>query len=195
MITLIGTTHLMSKEYIEDIIKKEKPDVIGVELCQTRFKIFTNQLQQGNEKDETLLGKIADETKKKAQEENLDYGSDMKTAMFYALNNQIPLELVDKDIIEIRNEMSKIPLEEQLYLQQELLKFQQEKISREINEEEVIEKMRKDIPLTYKILVENRNIHIVGKLKELSKKHKNKKIIVFLGKGHIKDVEKRLGND
>ena len=182
----------MSKEAIEGMIKDFNPDVIGVELCQTRFKILTNQIQQGNNKDETLMGKIADETKKKAQEENLDYGSDQKTAMFYAINNNIPLILLDRDIIETRNEMSKIPIEEQMYLQKELLKFQQEKLQIEINEDEVIEKMKKDIPITYKILVEYRASYMINKLKEAKKKYEDKRILVFCGKGHKKKMEESL---
>ena len=189
---IIGTTHLIKKEVIEKIIKEEKPDVIGVELCQTRFKIFTNQIKNEKEKDESLLGKIAEETKKKAEEENLDYGSDMKTAMFYSINNNIPLILVDKDITEIREEMNSIPMEEQLHLQKELVKFKTEKLQTEINEEEVMEKMKKDIPVTYKILVEERNKYIMNKIKEGIKKYPGKKIVIFLGKGHVQEIESGL---
>ena len=38
MIKIIGTNHFMSKEAIEGIIKDESPEIIGVELCKTRFK-------------------------------------------------------------------------------------------------------------------------------------------------------------
>ncbi len=192
MTEIIGTTHIYSKEAIEGIIKDKNPDVIGVELCETRFKIFTNQIQQGNQKDETLMGKIADETKKKAEEENLDYGSDMKTAMFYAINNNIPLLLLDKDIIKTREDMSKIPQEEQVYLQTELVKFQQEGMKTEINEEEIIERMKKDIPITYKILVEERDNFILCRIKEAQLKYPNKNILIFLGKGHVKKIEEGL---
>jgi len=192
MIEIIGTTHLDSKEKIEGIIKDKTPDVIGVELCETRFKIFTNQMKQGEEKDDTLMGKIADETKKKAEQENLDYGADQKTAMFYAINNNLPLCLVDKDITRIREEMGNIPAEEQMYLQKELLKFKNEPIKKEINEEEVIEKMKKDIPITYKILVEDRNNYIMNKLKEVREKYPDKKILVFVGKGHEKKIREGI---
>lgn len=192
MIKIIGTNHFMSKEVIEGIIKDENPDIIGVELCETRFKIFTNQTKQEESKDETLMGQIADETKKKAEQENLDYGSDMKTAMYYAINNNIPLILVDKDIIKIREEMAQIPQEEQLYLQKELLKFQEEKLQKEINENEVIEKMKKDIPITYRILVEGRNKHIINKIQEVKTNNPNKKTLVFLGKGHEEAIRREL---
>ena len=192
MIKIIGTTHLIRKDAIEGIIKDENPDVLGVELCETRFKIFTNQIKQGNGKDESLLGKIADETKKKAEKEDLDYGSDMKSAMFYAINNNLPMLLVDKDIIKIKEEMAEIPMEEQLYLQQELIKFQGETLQKEIDEEEVMEKMKHFIPATYKILVEGRNDYIIKKIREGIKEYPNKKILIFLGKGHVREIKERL---
>ena len=192
MIKIIGTTHFDSKNVIENIIKENKPDILGVELCGTRFKIFTNQTKDKGEKDETLLGKIADETKKKAEEENLDYGSDMKSVMFYAINNNIPLELVDKDIMEIRKEMEQIPLNEQLHLQKELVKFQKEKLKTEINEDEVIKEMKENIPTTYNILVKGRNDFIIKRLKEVNEKYKSKNILVFLGKGHVKEIQKEI---
>ncbi len=192
MIKLIGTTHLVPKEEIEKIIKEENPDVIGVELCQTRYNIFTNQVKQEKGKDDSLIGKITEETRKKAEEQNLDYGSDQKSAMFYAINNNIPLLLVDKDIVEIKQEMTQIPIEEQTYLQKELLKFQEESLQKEVNEVEVIERMKKDIPITYKVLVEGRNNFIISKIKKAKEEHPNKKILIFLGKGHIKEIERGI---
>jgi len=195
MIEIIGTTHLMSKEAIEGIIKDKNPDVIGVELCKTRFKVFTNQIQSNKQKDDSLMGKIAEETRKKAEKENLDYGSDMKTAMFYAINNNIPLILVDKDILEIKNDMQNIPIDEMIYLQKELIKFQQEELKTEIDENDVIERVKSDIPKTYKILVEDRNNYIINKIKEEEKNYKNKRILIFLGKGHIQEIQRSINNE
>ncbi len=192
MIKLIGTTHLIPKEEIEKIIKEENPDIIGVELCQTRYNIFVNNIPQSNEKDDSILGQISKEQRKKAEKENLDYGSDQKTAMFYAINNKIPLLLVDKDIIKIKQEMTQIPIEEQTYLQNELLKFQKESLQKEVDEVEVIERMKKDIPISYKVLVEWRNTFIIDKIKEAKEKYPNKKILIFLGKGHIKVIEEGI---
>ncbi len=193
MIKIIGTTHFMPKEEIEKIITNENPDVLGVELCKTRFKVLTNQEKnQSKEKDDSLLGEIADEIKKKAKEEKLDYGSDMKAVMFYAINNNIPLLFVDKDIIEIRREMSKIPQEEQIHLQKELVKFQNESLQTKVDENEVIERMKKEIPMAYKILVEGRDYYIRDKILEGIERYPNQKILIFLGKGHTKKIEELI---
>ena len=192
MIKIVGTDHFMSKEAIEGIIKDENPDIIAVELCGTRFEQFTGHKLPKQSKDNSLIGEISDTIKRKAEEEGLDYGSDQKTAMFYAIDNEIHLMMVDKDINEIRESMSKIPQEEMIYLQNELLKFQQESVKQEVNENEVIRKMKSDIPTAYKILVEERDNHIIKELKEAREKYPNKRILAFLGKGHAKTVEDAL---
>jgi len=178
-----------SIETPEGIIEFESPDIIGVELCQTRFNIFTEKPKECAIQDDSIVGKIAEETRKKAEESNLDYGSDMKTAMFYAIKHNIQLALLDKDIIDIRNEMQLIPQEEMVYLQNELVKFKDENIKKEIDENEVITRMKKDIPNVFKILVEDRNNFIASNIKKLDK---TKKIIIFLGKAHVKEIERML---
>lgn len=192
MIKIIGTNHLMSKETIEGIIKDENPEILGVELCETRFKVLTNQIKQNKGGDDSLLGKIAEETRKKAEENNLDYGSDMKTVMFYAINNSIPLLLLDKDIIKIKESMAKIPIEEQIFLQKELIKFKEEELKKEINEDELLKKIKKEVPMSYKILIEERNEYIINEIKKGKEKYPNKRILIFLGKGHLKEIERGI---
>lgn len=191
MIKIIGTTHLDSKESIEGIIKDFNPDVIGVELCETRFKALTGQVPVGKG-DNSLIDNITTSIKEKAEQEGLDYGADMKTAMFYALNNNVPLLLVDKDILKIKEELLKIPVEEQLFLQQELIKFQTENINQQVNEEEVLKNMKEKIPTMFKVIVEGRNEYIANKIKEVIAKYPEKNIIIFLGKGHSKEIERLI---
>lgn len=187
MIKIVGTTHLMTKDDIEKIIIEENPDVIGVELCKTRMDIFTKPLEI-RDKDESFLGEISKELENKSKEESLDYGSDMKAAMFYAINNNIPLVLLDRDINEIKNEFATIPIKEQICLQSELVKFKDSPLQKEINEDELIAQMKERIPVTYSILVKSRDEFIIKRIKEASKLHKGKKILIFLGKAHAKKI-------
>ena len=191
MIKIIGCTHLDLKATIEGIIKDFNPDILGVELCETRFKAITGQIPQGKG-DNSLIDNISNSIKEKAEQEGLDYGSDMKTVLFYAINNQIPLALVDKDINEIKQSLVTLPIEEQLFLQKELVRFQSEGINQNVDEEEVIKNLRENVPTMYKILIEERNQYIINKIKELDSKNKDKRILIFLGKGHVKAVEEGL---
>ena len=55
-IYLIGTAHISKKsiELVKSTIQKIKPDIVGVELCPSRFK----QLMQGKKWSETNLSDI-----------------------------------------------------------------------------------------------------------------------------------------
>jgi len=118
MIKIIGTTHLIPKEEIEKSIKLFNPDVIGVELCETRFKLMVLPILENTEvikndiQDNSLIGKISSKVKEKAENENLQYGSDMISASIYAKENGLSLEFIDRDIIETKEDMEHIPKEE-----------------------------------------------------------------------------------
>jgi pheromone shutdown protein TraB len=191
MYNLIGTTHYDSRDKIESIIKEFNPDVIGVELCLTRFKAFTNKLPT-SVNDDSIIGKISEEVRKKAEENNVDYGADMKTAMFYAINHYIKLALLDKDINFIRNQMQLIPEEEMIYLNNELTKYKESNIQKEIDENEVIKEMKEKIPTVFRILVEERNNFLAENIRKLINENEGKRIIIFLGKGHVKEVQRLI---
>ena len=194
MIKIIGTDHLMKAEEIIRIIKEENPSIIGVELCQTRF----NQMVTSNiktQENNSIIGKISKEIAKKASQENLQYGSDQITASKYALENKIPLSLLDRDIIDISHAMSKIPLEEQIGFMKELQKFQEKTLTQQtknINEEEVIKELKEKYPMAYEILIISRDLFITYRIQRLLIKFPNKKILCFLGKGHLKQINKLL---
>lgn len=192
---LVGTTHLTPKEVIIDIIKKEQPDIIGVELCQTRLNIMVLGQAGSNQTDESLVGKISNVIKKKAEEEKLTYGSDQITASKYALENKIPLLLVDREASEINYLMNKIPIEEQKGFMNELVKFQSMNIkesTKNISEEQTILNLKTNYPIAYELLITSRELFIMNKILKCLIQNPNKKLLVFLGVGHIKSIEEKL---
>jgi len=52
--------------------------------------------------------------------------------------------------------------------------------------------MKADIPHVFQILVEDRNTYLVNSIKELMEKNPDKKIVIFLGKGHVVEIKRRL---
>jgi pheromone shutdown protein TraB len=44
----------------------------------------------------------------------------------------------------------------------------------------------------YKILIEGRNEYIANKIKEVINKYPEKNIIIFLGKGHSREIERLI---
>jgi len=192
MIKVIGTTHLDSKESIEEIIKKENPDVVGVELCESRAIGIFKEATKETKKLNSLLQKITDKIKSKSKEEGLDYGSDMKTILRYASNNKIECLLVDMPILKIQELFSKIPMKEQKGFTKELGEFENQSMSEELNEDEVIRNLKLRYPIAFEFLINMRNLYITNQLLKAKNKYPDKKILVFLGKSHVKQIEVML---
>ncbi len=195
MIKVMGTTHLDPKESIEEIIKKENPDILGVELCESRAIAIFNEVTKEiieTKKSNSLLQKITDKIKSKSKKEGLDYGSDMKTVLRYASNNKIECLLVDMPILKIQELFSKIPLEEQKGFTKELGEFEKQSMSEELNEEEVIKNLKSRYPIAFEFLINMRNLYITNQLLKAKNKYPDKKILVFLGKSHVKQIEVML---
>jgi len=195
---LIGTTHLTPSSEIERIIKLEKPDLIGIELCQTRVNVLIlNPPIQEQKEDTSLIGKISKAIKNKAKEQKLNYGSDMISAYKLAEQYKIPSFLVDRDIIEIKNLLEKIPQNEMIGFMKEIAEFESkqniEEELKNINEEEVLNKLKTNYPVSYELLIVSRELYITNQILKQLINNPNKKILVFLGKGHIKGINKLLG--
>jgi pheromone shutdown protein TraB len=193
MIKLIGTNHLMKKEEIINIIQSENPDIIGIELCKIREYIYINKIKNEPAKDESLLGKISNAIKKKAEEEKVEYGSDMYTALQYSIDNKIPYILVDKNIQEIQTLFQSIPINEQQGFAQEIAKFEKQTIAEStVDEESFLINLKKNFPISFEFLITLRELHIVNQIMRMIVLNPNKKILIFLGKGHIKSINKLL---
>jgi pheromone shutdown protein TraB len=203
MIKIVGTNHLDSKEEIEKIIKQFNPDILGVELCDFRARVIADEViivTTGERKamsdmgyeSKSLLDKITSKIKEKSEKENLDYGSDMKTVLRYAHENKIPLLLVDMPILKIQELFSKIPLEEQKVFTQGLLEFENQSMNKQIDEEEVLINLKKLCPTAFEFLINMRNLYITNQILKAKINNPKKNILVFLGKGHVKQVELML---
>ena len=207
---VIGTNHLITKEEIYKMIKKENPDIIGVELCDTRFNLMVLPLLNPKEdsfkidkpkqeelgkNDETLIGKISDSIKRKAEEEDLQYGSDMVNASLYAKENNIPLEFLDLDITRIKALMEMTPEKEQQGFMVELAKFEQMSIT-EVNEnsnvDETLLELKTNYPVSFEFLITMRELFISKNVFKLEHKYPGKKILIIVGEGHLNSLMKEM---
>lgn len=196
-IKIIGTNHyMMSKEALEGIIKDENPEIIGTEFCQTRLNYFIlNPPKQEGQEDKTIIGKISQAIKNKAKKQNVVYGSDMITASKYALDNKIPLVLLDRDVNEIKSLMEKIPREEMARFKKEIIAFENEslKIDNDIDEKIFLENLKKDFPIAFELLITSRELFITNQILKTMVKNPNKRILIFIGKGHLEKIKLEIG--
>jgi len=194
MIKIIGTSHLQSKEEIERILKNERPDIIGIELCEAREQAIINQIKQEPRKEDTLLNKITSSIKQKADEQGLDYGADMKTALRFARENKIDYVLVDMPILKTQELFNKIPKEEQQGFAKELMEFQNNvNINTKVDENEVISQMKSRYPIAFEFLINMRNLYISNQILIAERNNPNKTIVVILGSAHAEQVKKMVG--
>ncbi len=199
-VKIIPTHHLMSKEEIYKLLEKEKPEIIGVELCEARYNLMVTPTLDGlkietPKEDGSLLGKISNIIKKKAEKENFQYGSDQISACVYASEKNIPLEFVDLDITKTRELMDKLPKEEQEGFLKEMLEFQKRSIKetiKDIDVEKILRELKTKYPIAFEFLINLRNIFILNKILKLKIKYPDKKIVILLGKGHEKIIEDGL---
>jgi len=201
MIKLVPTNHLMSKEKIYKMLDKEKPEVIAVELCLTRYDLMVEPLlnnyidEKPKTKDESLIGKISNVIKEKAEQEGMQYGSDQINACLYAKENNLPLEFIDLEITKTKELMDKIPEKEKEGFMNELSEFEKKTLkeqTKNVDAEKTLIELKNRFPIAFEFLVNMRNLVIINNLLKLKIKYPNKKIIVTLGLGHIKIVEGAL---
>jgi pheromone shutdown protein TraB len=188
MIKTIGSNHLMNSAAIEGIIKNENPDIICLELCNFRENAILNEIKT-EVKEKTLLGEITNSIKQKAEKAGLDYGSDQKTALRYAINNKLNYFLVDMPILKTQELFSKLPSNEQEGFLKDLTAFESEPLQKEVNEEEVLFSLKQKYPIAFEFLVNMRNLYITKEILKVQRDNPDKKILVILGKGHVRQIE------
>lgn len=201
MIKIISTNHLMPKTEIYKILNKENPDIIAVELCETRYNLMVlpliNNLIDDKPKDESLLGKISEKIREKANKEGIEYGSDQISSCLYAKDNELPLEFVDLDIMKTKYLMDKIPENEKQGFMNELLEFEKstlkestkEIVKEDFDETKMLIEMKEKFPIAFEFLVNMRNLVIINNILKLKIKYPKKKVLVILGKAHVKIIQ------
>lgn len=204
MIKIIGTDHLMKKEVIEELISKESPEIICVELCKTGFdlmvvpKITLQEKAKSSGEDKSLLGKISNSIKDKAEKEGIEYGSDQINSCLYAIKNGIQLEFVDLDVSKIRELMDIIPEAEKVGFMKELAEFDKqtlEGVTMEKDVDKLLVEMKSKFPIAFEFLVNYRNLVIINNLLKIERRNPHSKIVAVLGKGHEHLVERGVAYD
>jgi len=214
-IVLVPTSHIASQSVkkVKDVIEKENPDCVAVELDMNRLMSF-NKKQGTNMQAIRALGPttfLVFWVMKKLQEwlgkqVGILPGSDMVTAVKVARQKEIKVALIDQNIAMTFNSIQKIPFREKAkllwfllrgvtlgWLLSKLGKGKEIDLSK-LPPAEVIEQamelLRKEFPYLHKALVVDRNKYMVKNIKHLATKFK--RIVVVIGAGHHKGIEKLL---
>jgi len=200
MITIIGTGHIFRiSEQIAFAIKHIWPDAVLVELDGARYKAMTAPPEKTDEAPK-IYKRAAEYQEKMASEYGTVPGSEMITAVNAGEMIGSAVLFIDKnagDAMErVWNEMSTREriryrfsnVKDRFFSKKETVEKTLEEFAED--EEKYIEEMRKKFPTLVRILVDERNDHMVSKIREASESYNN--IVVVIGDGHVHAVSKML---
>lgn len=201
-VIIVGTSHI-SKESVEaahNVIFYERPDCVALELDPERFAaLMQKKRERASIRNPTFFILNTLQTYLGGKTGVLP-GSEMLAAIKAARETKAKIALIDMDISEIMGRLGEISRWQKIKLFLKLLAgliplpgqkdFDLSKVPEEKLIDEALGYMRKDMPLIYKILISDRNKYMAGWVRQLAKS--NKKIVVVVGAGHKKGLEKLL---
>ena len=205
-IKIIGTSHIspQSIKQIENVIRKELPDCVAVELDPGRFHglmrkeaISFRAIKQIGVRNYVVAKIFSMIQQHFGKKTGIMPGEEMLTAVKMAREVKSDLVLIDQDIQVTLEKIRKIPFMEKLGLFLSFFKkaekaerFDLRKVPVERVVEKVLEELKKTSPSLYRVLVEERDYFMARHLFELSQKYE--KIVAVVGMGHKRGILKAL---
>ncbi|MBS3152530.1 TraB family protein [Candidatus Woesearchaeota archaeon] len=205
---LIGTSHIAKQSVIEveEIIQKERPDVVALELDRSRFFALVNKIHgRLSIKDIKLIGfkgfvfaKFGEFIERKlGGKVGVNPGEELLKAAEVASKHGCKIALIDQKIeITLKNFSNEITWKEKFRFVLDVVKgfFSKKhriKIDlRKVPEKELINTILKQVkeryPNFYRVLVEDRNKYMAKKLFKLMRNYN--KIVAVVGAGHEEEI-------
>lgn len=213
MITVIGTAHI-SQESINEVREKIlelKPDVVAVELCESRYRATLEQKNVPifelikNKNSFVLIANILLSflQRKLGEEVGVKPGKEMLTAIDTAKEMNARVALIDRDVrITLDRALAKMGFFEKLRVLKEMLAafaLSKEEVEKEMQEmkkegqiSSILEDFKSISPSMFEVLVKERDAFMAHALLKLQKDFKN--IVAVVGAGHKKGIEEYLSD-
>ncbi|MEE9431666.1 MAG: TraB/GumN family protein [Melioribacteraceae bacterium] len=214
-IILVGTAHISkhSAELVADVINGELPDVVCVELDEQRMEALSNQKRWENLDLKTIIKKkqlstliinilLSSYQKKLGSKLGVKPGLELYEATKVAKENNIPIELADRDVrITLKRAWHSMSFFQKMkFMTMGLASvFEKEEITEEQLEElkkkdvltELMNDLGKAMPTLKKVLIDERDSFLAKKIKEA----KGNKIVAVVGAGHVQGIIKKIDVD
>lgn len=209
-ITLVGTAHVSQKsvDLVEEKVRTGEYDHIAIELCPPRLENLTKKsmwknlniyqvLRQG--KGTLLLVNLALSAyqKRLAEKIGVEPGQEMMKAIELSTEYDLPLEVIDRDITTTLQRMyrevsfwQKLKLFSSLiasiFVGEEVTEQQIEDLKEGDMLHSLVEEFGEVLPSVKKVLIDERDQFMVGKLVEMTKSpDRPKHILAMVGAGHL----------
>ena len=203
MITLLGVSHVFRiAEPVSFIIKNIWPDAVLVELDGKRYGAVSQGTgPQGDAGGAPAFRKAAKAQKRMAEEQGSQMGAEFVAAIETGKMIGAVIELIDMDAEKVMNEAWKeMSFREKMRFSLSALgdklrpKRRVERTQKMYaeNEEEYFAWMRKKYPTLVRKIIDERDVHMAGKINEASEKYEN--IVAVIGDGHVEGISKILAD-
>ncbi|MCZ6701479.1 MAG: TraB domain-containing protein, partial [Ignavibacteria bacterium] len=212
---IVGTAHIsrQSADLVKEVITKEMPDTVCIELDEKRYKALSEKNRWENLDLKTIIREkqlstllmnlvLASYQKKLGEKLGVTPGTELLEAASTAKELNLPIELCDREVrITLRRSWNLMSLWQKikfltgglagLFEKQELT---EEKLAELRNKDvlsEMMEELGKAMPVLKRVLIDERDTYLAEKMKRAE----GKKIVAVVGAGHVKGIISHLNND
>ncbi len=211
---IVGTAHVSqeSADLVRQVIEQEQPDVVCIELDEARYRTLREKTRWENldlrqiirqRQLPTLLVNLllSSYQKRIGQKLGVAPGTELLEAANVAIENEIPIELVDRDVrITLRRAWASMSFWEKMSLLASGVAgvVEDEEISeemlQEIRQKDVLSEMMRELgeamPAMKSVLIDERDVYIAQKTRHAD----GQKIVSVVGAGHVEGILDILRN-
>ncbi|MCA1814438.1 MAG: TraB/GumN family protein [Halobacteriales archaeon] len=224
-VVLVGTAHISqaSVNEVREVIAREQPKVVAVELDAARYKALTEPeawkqtklvdiIKQGRAfllLAQTFLGSYQ---RRMGERFGVQPGAEMLAAIEEAKQRNAELVLADRDIgVTLKRAWARMGAREKSRISWEFMKaltgaaeaMEDERGPAEMNPDELLkedalsmmmEELSAFAPSVSTVLVKERDAYLAGRIREAAAKAGDGKVVAVIGAGHLRGVEQHLQN-
>tara|TARA_B000000475_G_C15992269_1_gene445541 strand:+ start:834 stop:2000 length:1167 start_codon:yes stop_codon:yes gene_type:complete len=207
---LLGTAHVSktSVNLVREQIKEFNPDVVAVELCESRLAALKKPegidnedllkiISEGRSAMIILQSALSVQQRKMGINSGEKPGAELLEAVNLADELAIPVELIDRDVvITLRRAWRKMGFREKIKVITSLLDedddddFDLEEL---LNDSDLLSSMMEDVykiaPNAGHVLIDERDLFLSGRIQQIRGKGK---ILAVVGAGHISGIQECL---
>ncbi len=209
---LVGTAHISSDsvELVRQQIEEWKPDLVAIELCESRKAALLEPdaldnedllkiLNDGRSHMILLQSALAAEQRRMGIASGEKPGAELLAAIEAADEAGIPVELIDRDVvITLRRAWSKMGFREKFRVMDALLWQDDEDDEASVEElledsdmlSNLMEEAREVAPAAGSVLIDERDSFIAGRLQQIRGRGR---VLAVVGAGHLSGVQHQLG--
>lgn len=209
---LVGTAHIssVSVELVRQQIEEWKPDLVAIELCESRKAALLEPdaldnedllkiLNEGRSHMILLQSALAAEQRRMGIASGETPGAELLAAIEAADEAGIPVELIDRDVvITLRRAWSKMGFREKFRVMDALLWQVDEDEDASVEElledsdmlSNLMEEAREVAPAAGSVLIDERDAFLAGRLQQIRGRGK---VLAVVGAGHLSGVQHQLG--